>query len=251
MGAGFITIDRDTPMMFPPDLREWVAEDSIVHFIVDAVEMLDLNDFAMNERGSGSHRYSPQMMLALLVYCYVTGRFSSRVIEHATYDDVAVRYICGGDQHPDHDTIRVFRTKNGNAFKEVFVKVLMLAQELGLLRKIGGVSVDGTKIKANAGKYSAMSYKRAGKMIRQLEVEVEVLTRKADEVDSVPLEDGLVLPTEIKRRADRKAALEKARHIIEERYEKAQKEKQAEYEAKKNSCNAQRKNGKKTCGKES
>ena len=96
-----------------------------------------------------------------------------------------------------------------------------------------------------------MSYKRAGKMIRQLEVEVEVLTRKADEVDSVPLEDGLVLPTEIKRRADRKAALEKARHIIEERYEKEQKEKQAEYEAKKNSCNAQRKNGTKTCGKES
>lgn len=237
-------------MMFPPDLREWVTEDSMVHFIVDAVEMLDLNDFAVNERGSGSRQYPPRMMLALLVYCYATGRFSSREIEHATYDDVAVRYICGGDQHPDHDTICVFRTKNGNAFKEAFVKVLMLAQELGHLKKVGGVSVDGTKIKANASKHSAVSYKRAGEMIRQLELEVEELTRKAEEADSAPLEDGLTLPAEIKRREDRKAALEKARQIIEERYEEARKEKQAEYEAKKNSRDEQRKNGKKPRGKD-
>lgn len=246
MGANFITVDRDTPMMFPPDLRDWVAEDSIVHFIVDAVELLDLKDFVVNDRGSGNRQYAPEMMLALLVYCYATGRFSSREIEQATYDDVRVRYICGGDLHPDHDAICVFRAKNGNAFKEAFVKILMLGQELGHLKKVGGVSVDGTKIKANASKHSAGGCKRAGGMIGQLEFEVEELTRKAEEADSVPLEDGLTLPVEISRREDRKAALEKARQIIEGRYEEAQKEKQIEYEKKRDNHDEQRKNGKKS-----
>ena len=127
------------------------------HFIIDAVETLDLKKFSVNNRGSGSAQYPPSMMLSLLVYCYATGRFSSREIEQASYYDVAVRYICGGDKHPDHDTICAFRLKNREVFKEAFVKVLMIAGELGYLKKVGGVSVDGTKIKANASKHSAVS----------------------------------------------------------------------------------------------
>lgn len=250
MGAKFIDIDRDTPMMFPPDLREWLPDDSMAHFIIDAVDMLDLKRFSVNNRGSGSAQYPPSMMLALLIYCYATGRFSSREIEQATYHDVAVRYICGGDKHPDHDTICAFRLKNRAAFKEAFVKVLLLARELGHLKKVGGISVDGTKIKANASKHSAVSYKRAGEMIEQLELEIEELTRKAEDADSAPLDDGLTLPDEIKRREDRKASLEKARQIIEERYEDAKQEKQAEYEEKKVARDQQRENGKKPRGKD-
>lgn len=250
MAAKFINIDRDTPMMFPPDLREWLPEDSMVHFIVDAVEMLDLQKFSINHQGSGSAQYPPSMMLTLLVYSYATGRFSSREIELATHHDIAVRYICGGDKHPDHDTINSFRSKNRAVFKEAFVKVLLLAQELGHLKKIGGISVDGTKIKANASKHSAVSYKRAGEMIKQLELEVEELTGKAEDADSTPLDDGLTLPDEIKRRQNRKASLEKARQVIEERYEEARKEKQAEYEAKKKARDEARAQGKKPRGKD-
>lgn len=250
MGAKFINIDRETPMMFPPDLREWVPEDSMVHFIVEAVELLDMKSFSVNERGSGSSQYSPSMMLALLIYCYATGRFSSREIELSTYHDVAVRYICGGNLHPDHDTICTFRLKNRAAFKEAFVKVLLLAREMGHLKKVGGISVDGTKINANASKHSAVSYKRAGEMIEQLELEIEELTRKAEEADSAPLDDGLTLPDEIKRRESRKASLEKARQVIEERYEEARREKQTEYDVKKAAREETRKEGKKPRGKE-
>jgi len=158
------------------------------------------------------------MMLVLLIYCYATGRFSSRQIEAATYSDVIVRYICGGDLHPDHDTICTFRRNNGEVFTECFVKVLALASELGCLKKVGGISVDGTKIKANASKHSAVSYKKAGKMIEQLELEVLELMKKAEDADAVPLEDGLSIPEEIARRENRRDKLEKARKIIEERF---------------------------------
>lgn len=250
MSAKFINVDRDTPMLFPPDLRDWLPEDSMVHFVIDAVETLDLKKFSVNNRGSGHAQYPPSMMLSLLVYCYATGRFSSREIEQASYYDVAVRYICGGDKHPDHDTICAFRLKNRDAFKEAFVKVLMIAGELGYLKKVGGVSIDGTKIKANASKHSAVSYKRAGAMIEQLELEVEELTRKAEEIDNTALNDGLTLPDEIKRREDRKKSLEKAREAIESRYEDAKAQKQAEYEKKKKDRDDQRKNGKPPRGKD-
>ena len=237
-------------MLFPPDLREWLPDDSMVHFIIDAVEMLDLQKFSVNNRGSGSPQYPPEMMLTLLIYCYATGRFSSRVIEQATYYDVAVRYICGGDKHPDHDTICSFRLNNRAAFKEAFVKVLLLAGELGHLKKVGGVSIDGTKIKANASKHSAVSYKRAGEMIEQLELEIEELTCKAEQIDNTPLDDGLTLPDEIKRRKDRQESLREAREVIEERYKQVKEQEQSEYESKKKRREDQRKNGKPPRGKE-
>ena len=183
---------------FPADLREWLPENSLVHFIIDAVDTLDLSSFSINTRGSGNAQYPPAMMLTLLIYSYATGRFSSREIEQATYFDVAVRYICGGDKHPDHDTICSFRLKNRDVFKESFIKVLMVASEIGNLKKVGGISVDGTKISANASKHSAVSYKRAVKKIKQLELEIEQLTQKAEEADSTPLLDGLTIPDENK-----------------------------------------------------
>src|SRR5258707_11637873 len=107
------------------------------------------------------------MMLALLIYCYATGRFGSRTIEAASYSDVAVRYLCA-NVHPDHSSICEFRVVNEAAFRAAFVSVLQLARELRL-SKVGAVSVDGTKIQANASKHAAVSYQRAGEMIEQLD----------------------------------------------------------------------------------
>jgi transposase len=209
-------------------LREWLPEDHLVHFIIDAVEQLDVRGFKVNDSGSGSEQYPPEMMVILLLYCYATGRMSSRVIEGATYSDVAVRYICGNRAHPDHSVICRFRTDNREGFKEVFTKVLVMAQEVGYLKKVGNISVDGTKIHANASKHSAVSYKCAVEMIAEAEKEVGELMAKAEEADSTPLEDGLTVPEEIKLREERKAALEAAKKEMERRYEEAKKEREEE-----------------------
>ena len=121
-----VDLDRQTPMFLPYDLREWVPEGHIVHFILEAVEQIPTSDFRLNTRGSGSEQYPPSMMLALLIYAYTTGRFGSRMIEAASYSDVAVRYLCA-NPHPDHSSICEFRTVNERAFKAAFVTVLQLA----------------------------------------------------------------------------------------------------------------------------
>jgi len=250
MGVRLKNIDRDTPMLMPPDLRDWLPDNHMVHFILEAVEKVGLVGFQVNHRGSGSEQYPPSMMLSLLIYCYATGRMSSRQIEGASYYDVAVRYICGGSHHPDHDTICKFRVENRELFSECFVKVLAYAHELGTFKKVGGISVDGTKIQANASKHSAVSYKRAGEMIGQLELEVEELMKKAEDADGKGLDDGLSIPKEIERRSDRKEKLEHARKIIEERFEEKRKEKEEEYTAKLEKREEQRKQGKKPRGRE-
>jgi len=194
MATRLKTLDRDTPMLLPPDLRDWVRDDHIVNFLIDAVDRLPAEYFSTNERGTGDEQYPPRMMLTLLIYCYATGRFSSRVIENATREDVVVRYICGGDLHPDHDTICSFRRKNRELFEKAFVEVLLMAQESAGLKKFGTVSIDGTKIKASASKHSAVSYKHAGEQIELLSKEVEQLTAKAEQIDNVALDDGLSSP---------------------------------------------------------
>jgi len=242
MATRFINIDRQSPMLMPPDLRDWLPANHIARFIVALVEQFDLSSFKVNRRGSGDAQYPPSMLAALLIYCYATGRFSSRRIEEATYSDVAVRFI-SADTHPDHDTICTFRRVNGRAFRELFVKVLAVAGQSGLVKQVGGISVDGSKIKANASKHSAVSYKRAGKLIEQLTLEIEELTRKAEEADSTPLEDGLTVPEEITRREQRIKKLQKARAEIEAHYEEERKAKQAEYEAKMAERDRKRKDG--------
>jgi len=242
-------LDRDTPMLLPPDLRDWIPDDHIVHFLIDAVDALPCDYFRVNTRGTGDEQYPPRMMLLLLIYCYVTGRFSSRVIEEASWSDVVVRYICGGSLHPDHDTICTFRRRNKELFEKAFVEVLLMAQESCGLKKVGTVSIDGTKIKANASKHSAVSYKRAGEQIELLRQEVEELTAKAEGADNSPLDDGLSIPEEIARREVRIENLQKAREVIEARYEEERQQKQAEYEKKKAEYDEKKKN-RKARGKE-
>lgn len=232
MGAKLVNVDRNTPMLLAPDLREWLPSDHIVHFILESVDSLDLKGFRVNERGSGSAQYPPSMMLTLLIYSYATGRFSSREIEAGTYHDVALRYICGGEHHPEHDTICVFRRVNRPLFEECFLKVLRMARGMKHLKAVGTIRVDGSKILANASKHSAVSYARAGELIQPYQQEIRGLTDKAEQIDNTPLADGYRLPDEITRRADRVKALEEARRFMEATYEAQRQQLQAEYEAK-------------------
>ncbi|MDR1901992.1 MAG: transposase [Treponema sp.] len=186
----------------------------------------------INRRGTGDEQYPPVMMLELLVYCYITGTFGSRRIQQATYTDVAVRYICGGKAYPEFSVICAFRRENQEAFKEAFIKVLGIAQETGHLKKLGNISVDGTKIKTNAGKHKAVSYEYAKKQLEVLEGEVKELIAKAEEADSKPLEEGLPIAEEIGGRKGRQEKLEAAKREIEARYEEVRKGEQAAYEAK-------------------
>lgn len=248
MAARFVNLDRLTPMFLPCDLRDWVPADHIVHFILEAVEQIPTEHFRVNHRGSGSEQYPPGMMVALLIYGYVTGRFGSRTIEAATYSDVAVRYLCA-NHHPDHASICAFRTANQAAFDAAFVSVLHLGHHLQLTQ-VGTVSVDGSKIQANASKHAAVSYARAGEMLAQLELEVQELTARAQQAENQETKDALDLPTELTRREDRQAALQQARAIIEARAQELAAAQQPAYEAKQAERQAQRAAGKKPRGRE-
>lgn len=215
MAARFRNIDRETPMLLPACIQEWVPDNDLAHFVIDAVATLKLDHFSINQRGTGDAQFPPAMMLTLLIYCYATGLFSSRRIEHASYQNLSVRFICA-NTHPDHDTICAFRRKNGPLIQETFVKTLLLARELKLL-KVGTVAIDGTKILANASKHAANSYGKAGELLATLENEVTQLLAKAADADSTPLDDGLTIQGEIARRETRQAQLRAAREVIEAR----------------------------------
>ena len=248
MAARFVNLDRDTPMFLPCDLRDWVPANHIVHFILESVDMLPAHSFRVNDRGTGDAQYPPAMMLALLIYCYATGRSSSRQIEAATHSDVAVRFLCA-NTHPDHSSLCQFRVANRVALEAAFVQVLQYAHELKLGR-VGAVSVDGTKIQANASKHSAVSYQRAGEMIEQLQMEVRELLTRAEQADAQDAATGLDVPAELVRREQRVAALQQARQVIEARAKEKALADQAEYVAKQARRQAQRDAGKKPRGAE-
>ena len=235
-------------MFLPCDLREWLPADHLVHFLLDAVEQIPAGHFHVNQRGTGSEQYPPTMMLALLIYCYATGRFGSRTIEAATHSDVAVRYLCA-NHHPDHDSICVFRTANRAAFQAAFVTVLQLAQQLRLTR-VGTVSVDGTKVQANASKHAAVSYQRAGELIVELQHEVQELLARAEQADTREAKETLDIPAELTRRETRRAALKQARQVIEARAKELAAAQQVEHQAKVATRQAQRAAGKKPRGPE-
>ncbi len=175
-----------------------VPEDDLAHFVIAAVERVDLGVFKVNHRGTGSAQYHPRMMLALLIYCYANGIFSSRGIERATHRDIGVRFVAA-NRHPDHDTIARFRRENFAAVSESFLQVLLLARELKLLR-VGLVSVDGSRFEANASKHRSVTYERAGGLIAQLEGEIAALLGRAEAADTAGEEDPQALPKEIARR---------------------------------------------------
>ena len=142
--SNFRPTDRETGFLMPPSVDEWLPEQHLARFIVEVVERLDLRGMSGSYRGSGSASYHPTVLLSILVYGYATGVFSSRKLEWATYDSVAFRFIAG-NEHPDHDTIATFRRRFLTQIQALFVEVLKLAREMGVL-KLGTVALDGTKI---------------------------------------------------------------------------------------------------------
>jgi transposase len=211
----FVQIDRDTAYLLPPSVQDWLPEGHLARFIVDAVEQLDLSELNRVFAGRGEAAFPPAMMLALLFYGYATGEFSSRRIERATYDSVAFRFIAA-NTHPDHDTIAAFRKRFLPQLKGLFVQILQLARALKLL-KVGNVSLDGTKVRANASKHRALSYGHAKRIEAQLQAEVEQLLRMAEQADRQDRPDGMDIPAEIARREARLAAIREAKAQIEAR----------------------------------
>jgi len=226
----FIPTNREQQYLFPPSIKDWLPEKHLAPFVVDIVSQLNLGPIAETYAGKGHKAYHPEILLSLLFYGYATGVFSSRKIEKATYDSVAFRFI-SANTHPDHDTIAAFRKRFLEQLKPLFVEILMLASEMGLL-KLGTVSLDGTKVKANASKHHALSWDHANKLEQQLKAEVNELIRLAEQADSEEIPEGMDIPEELSRRKDRLDAIAKAKVTIEERAAQRYAQEQKEYEEK-------------------
>jgi transposase len=226
----FRPIDRKTAYLLHPSLDDWLPEDHLARFIVEVVEGLDLRRMEKVYRGSGSAPYHPALLLSLLVYGYATGVFSSRKIERSTYDSVAFRFIAAGS-HPDHDTLSSFRQRFLGELSDIFVQVLELSREMKLL-KLGTISLDGTKLHANASRHSALSHGHIVKIEARLKAEVQELLSLAEQADRADLPDGVNLPDEIKRREDRLKLMVEAKEKIEARARERFLREQADYESK-------------------
>ncbi len=228
--SNFRTIDRETGYLLPPSVDEWLPEKHLARFVVEVIDGLDLRAMSGDYRGSGSASYHPRMLLGILVYGYATGVFSSRKLERATYDSVAFRFIAAND-HPDHDTIAAFRRRFLKQIEALFVQVLLLAREMGVL-KMGTIGLDGTKIRANASRHSALSYEHAGRIEAQLKAEVAALLAKAEAADAADLPDGMSIPDELARREERLRKLAEAKAKIEARAKERHAREMAEHQAK-------------------
>ncbi len=229
MSEKFQTINRDTPYLLPPSLQDWLPEKHLARFVVDIVDQLDLRELVTRYGGGGKQPYHPAVLLALLFYGYASGIFSSRKLEQATYDSVAFGFI-SGDTHPDHDTIATFRKRFLPELEGLFVQLLVVARVMGVF-KLGKVSLDGTKVKANASKHKAMGWGYARKLEAQLRREVRELLKKAEQADAED-ESEMDIPDELARRKDRLAAIKKAKEEIERRAQERFAVEQVEYEAK-------------------
>lgn len=244
----FRLIDRETDYLLPPSVQDWLPQSHLARYVVDVVEGLDLSAIEGAYAGRGSDAYHPALLLSLLIYGYATGTHSSRKIERATYDSLAFRFIAC-DQHPDHDTLANFRRRFGEQFAAIFVQVLQLARE-NQLSRFGTVSLDGTKIHANASRHSALSYGHAEKIEAQLQAEVQEMLALAEAADQSTVPEGVSLPDEIQRREDRLAAIARAKAVIEARAKARDEREQAAYQAKLAQREAQQKaTGKKPGGK--
>jgi transposase len=213
-----------------PSVQELLPQGHLARYIVEVVEGLDLSGMEGAYSGRGSKPYHPALLLALLIYAYATGVFSSRKIERATYDSVAFRFIACND-HPDHDTLATFRRRFKAEFEAVFVQVLQVARE-NRLTQFGRVSLDGTKIHANASRHSALSYGHAEAIEAHLKAEVQELLALAAQTDGDPVPDGMSVPAELQRREVRLAAIAQAKAKIEARAADRFAEEHAAYEAK-------------------
>lgn len=221
-------------MLLPQDMQEWLPEGDLAYFIPDVVATLDLRAIYKTYDGSrgGQPPFHPEMMVSLLLYAYCKGVPSSRKIEEGTHQVVGFRVV-SADQHPDHDTISEFRKRHLQALAALFVQVLQLCREAGLV-KLGHVALDGTKVRANASKHKAMSYERMEAKEKELEEEVKRLLAEAERVDAE--EDALYgkgkrgdeLPKELKFRETRLKKIREAKKALEERARTAAEKKRAE-----------------------
>ena len=244
----FIAIDRETAYLLPPSVNEWLPQNHLARFVVEVIDQLDLSALTRQYAGRGSDAYHPAMLLGLLVYGYTTGLHSSRKIERACHDSVAMRFIAANTQ-PDHDSIATFRRRFLPQIEALFVQVLVLAREMKCL-KLGTIALDGTKIAANASKHSALSWEHANKIEAQLREEVQLLLKLAEDSDSRPVNDGLDVPAEIARREQRLAALAQAKAKIQQRAAERHTVESQAHEVKCAKRQAQREAGKKPRGPE-
>ncbi len=225
-------------LMFPPDLHDWLPDDHLAYFIMDVVQQLDLSaiEQSYDHRKGGRPPYDPKMMLGLLLYAYCTGTFSSRKIETATWQSIPFRVIAA-DQHPDHDTIAVFRKRHLDALSGLFVQVLRLCQKAGMVQ-LGHVALDGTKVKANASVHKAMSYERMLKKEEQLKQEIDELLQAAQNKDSQedkqygPGNKAQDLPTELAFREKRLKKIQEAKEQLEQEAKDKAEAQKPEYEKK-------------------
>lgn len=223
MSTSFRPYFPDQPSLFPANPRDWLPEDHLAYFVADTVNALNLRAFYAPYEGDGRRKqpYEPVMMISVLLYAYATGVFSSRDIARKLQEDVAFRVLCGGN-FPAHRTICEFRRRHLKDFEKVFVQLIRIAQEVGLV-KLGTVAIDGTKMKANASKHKAMSYGRMREAEKQLKHEIRLLTRRAEEEDA--REDGLYgregtgvdVPAELSRRETRLTMIRAAKERLEAR----------------------------------
>ena len=230
MSRKFKTADYEATLNQTISISEALPAEHLARFVVDVVAQLDLNAIYARYRAQGGEAYAPEVLVALLFYGYATGVFSSRKIEKATYEVLPFRYVAG-NLHPDHDTLANFRKTFRGEIKDLFVQVLLLAQTAGYL-KLGNISLDGSKLHANASKSHAVSYQRLLELEIQLRQEVEQLFVLAEQVDGGLLPDGLNVADEVAIREQRLARLAEAKAVLEKRAAERYAAEQAEFEAK-------------------
>jgi transposase len=239
MGQSFLPDTVNQTLLFPPSLHDWLPDGHLARFVVDVVSALDLEAIYASYRekdGRGQSAYAPEMMVRLLLYGYATGVYSSRKLETRTYEDVAFRYLAG-DQHPDHATLAEFRKRHLTALAGLFTQALLLCAKAGLV-KLGHVAIDGTRIKANASKHKAMSYKRMTETEARLEKEIKELLGQAEATDAA--EDaqygrtrrGDELPEELSRRESRLQKIREAKAALEDEAREKAEHQRAETEKK-------------------
>ena len=229
MSRKFTTVDYEAALDQTVSLREALPASHLARFVVDLVAQLDLGLIYAGYADRGGVAYAPEILLALLFYGYATGVFSSRRIEKATAEMLPFRFIAGG-LHPDHDTLANFRKIFLPLSKDLFVQMLLLAQEAGYLA-LGNRSLDGSKVHANASKSKAVSYKRLVELEVQLRAEVDELFRLAEQADQ-PVPTGMVIADEIAIRQERLTRLAAAKTVLAARAQERYAAEKAAYAAK-------------------
>jgi len=229
MNNKFINLNDLQPIKIDKSFKGWLNEDSLARFIVEIVNQLDISNIDAQYNTSGSPGYPPRMMIALIFYSYASGIFSSRKIEKATYELIPAIFITQG-LHPDHSAIAHFRKRFLKNLEDIFVQILLIASEMGIL-KLGSVSLDGTKIKANASKHKALSYEYACKLEDKLQQEIIFLMAKANELDNSENHD-INIPEELQRRKDSLKNIITAKATIEKRRKVRYEQEKEDYDTK-------------------